>query len=276
MTRRHGFAFALAAMVAAIGCNSPGGTTSRGSTTSPAATAPSAATASAAPVGATSAPASAAAVAEHDPANPPIDCPLRKAGIKPHDMKPFEDVEKYIAFLERADRVQWQKPDAVVTALELSGSETIADLGAGSGYFSFRFAKALPQGQVVAIDIEPEMIRHIHHKAMTTNVSNIEVKLAQPDDPSVPAAADWVFICDVLHHVKDRPAWLGKLHGQMKPEAKVALSEFKTGKLPEGPPESLKISREAMVDLMKTAGFALEGENKELLPYQHMLVFGKG
>lgn len=211
----------------------------------------------------------------HDPANPPIDCPLRKHGINPHEMKPFEDVEKYIAFLEREDRAAWQKPDAVVASLGLEGNETVADVGAGSGYFSFRFAKALPEGKVVAIDVEPEMIRHIHHKAMTQGVSNVAVEIAKPHDPSVPGEADWVFICDVLHHVKDRPAWLGRMHEQLKSGAKVALIEFKEGKLPEGPPESLKIEKERLIELMKDAGFVLAGEKKDILPYQYMLVFRK-
>ena len=215
-------------------------------------------------------------VAKHDPTHPPIDCPLRKQGIKPHDMKPFEDVEKYIAFLQREDRAEWQRPDAVVDSLGISGSETVADLGAGSGYLTFRFAKALPRGKVVAIDIEPEMIRHIHHKAMTTGVKNVEVKLAKPDNPSIPKTADWVFVCDVLHHVQGREVWLKQMHTQMKPGAKVALIEFKKGDLPEGPPESLKIGKLDMIDLMKNAGFEWVEEKKGLLPYQHVLVFKKG
>ena len=212
----------------------------------------------------------------NDPSNPPIDCPLRKAGIDPNGMKPFDQVEKYIAFLERADRIEWQKPDAVVRALDLDGSETVADLGAGSGYFSFRFANALPEGQVIAIDIEPEMIRHIHHKAMTEGVNNVAVQIARPEDPSVPNNADWVFICDVMHHIKDRPAWLARMHQEMKPDAKVALIEFKEGNLPEGPPESLKISKKTMLELMSAAGFKFVEEKKELLPYQHMLIFQWG
>ncbi|MFW5741254.1 MAG: class I SAM-dependent methyltransferase [Myxococcota bacterium] len=209
----------------------------------------------------------------HDPANPPIDCPLRKHGINPHEMKPFEDVEKYIAFLERADRAAWQKPDAVVEGLELEGTETVADVGAGSGYFSFRFAEVLPNGKVVAIDIEPEMIRHIHHKAMTEGVNNVAVEIAKPHDPSVPKDADWVFICDVLHHVKDRAAWLSRMHEQTKSGAKVALIEFREGKLPEGPPESLKIGKKRLVELMTDAGFESIGEKKDILPYQYMLLF---
>jgi predicted methyltransferase len=89
---------------------------------------------------------------------PPIECPLHKQGVDPSHLKPFADVEKYIAFLERPDRAAWQKPDAVVAALGLAGTETVVDLGAGSGYFTFRFARALGAGKVVASDIAPEMI----------------------------------------------------------------------------------------------------------------------
>jgi ubiquinone/menaquinone biosynthesis C-methylase UbiE len=188
-------------------------------------------------------------------------------------MRPFEDVEKYIAFLERADRAAWQKPDEVVTALELTGTETLVDLGAGSGYFTFRFAKALPKGKVIAADTEAEMIRHIHHRAMSEGVQNVEARLIQPTDPEVPVEADLVFICDVLHHVADRAAWLGKLHAEMKTEARLVLLEFKEGKLPEGPPEAAKIPRAKLLELLTQAGFVLHSERKDLLPYQVFLVF---
>ncbi len=101
-----------------------------------------------------------------DPAHPPIDCPLQKLGVDPFHLRPFDGDEKYIAFLEKPERAVWQKPDDVVAALGLEGSETLIDVGAGSGYFTFRFAKALPRGKVIATDTEAEMIRHIHHKVM--------------------------------------------------------------------------------------------------------------
>jgi SAM-dependent methyltransferase len=211
----------------------------------------------------------------HDPAHPPIDCPLRKQGIDPSHLRPFEDVEKYIAFLERSDRAGWQKPDQVVSALGLTGGETIVDLGAGSGYFAFRFAKALPRGRVIAADIEPEMIRHIHHKAMTDGVTNIEARLIQADAPSVPAGVDLVFVCDVLHHVSDRPAWLSKITKAMPSDARLVLIEFKEGDLPEGPPESMKIPRSELVKLVTDAGLVLAAEHAKLLPYQTFLVFRK-
>ncbi len=211
----------------------------------------------------------------HDLRHPPIDCPLRKQGIDPSHLRPFDDVEKYIVFLDRADRALWQKPDEVVAALGLKGAETVFDLGAGSGYFSFRFAEALPAGKVIAADTEPEMVRHIHHRVMKDGIENIEAKLITPNDSGVTAGADLVFICDVLHHVADRRAWLAKLVSHMKPGARLALVEFKEGNLPEGPPETAKIPRGKLVELFTEAGLTLEVEHEKLLPYQVFLVFKK-
>lgn len=222
------------------------------------------------------APADPAAPMVHDPAHPPIDCPLRKQGLDPTKMRPFEDVEKYIAFLEREDRAAWQKPDQVVNALGLAGTETVYDLGAGSGYFTFRLARALPRGRVVAGDTEPEMVRHLHHKASTEQFPNVQVELLKPDDPAVPPGTDVVFVCDVLHHVAERQAWLAKLAAETKPGAHLVLVEFKEGDLPEGPPEAAKIPRAQLITMVSAAGFRLERDQPELLPYQTFLVFRRG
>jgi protein-L-isoaspartate O-methyltransferase len=219
--------------------------------------------------------ASSAATKAHDPAHPPIECPLAKQGIKADHLRPFEDVEKYIAFLERPDRATWQRPDAVVKALALAGDETVADVGAGSGYFSFRLAQALPRGSVHAIDIDPEMIRHIHHKAMSEGIQNVHVALGKPDDPSVPANVNLVLVCDVLHHVADRAAWLGKLATEMSSGSRLALIEFKEGSLPQGPPEGAKIPKAQIISLVTQAGLTLDKDLPDLLPYQSLLIFRK-
>jgi len=208
-------------------------------------------------------------------ATPPIDCPLHNQGVDTHNLKPFEEVEEYIAFLERPDRAAWQRPDAIVEALGLSGTEIVADVGAGSGYFTFRFAEALPEGGVRAIDIEPEMLRHIHHKAASSGISNIEVVVASPDDPQVEGNEDLVFICDVLHHVEGRAAWLGRLFSETKPGARLVLVEFKEGDLPQGPPEAMKIPKASMIELVSDAGFVLAGDRSDLLPYQNFLIFSR-
>lgn len=216
------------------------------------------------------------AAANEAPAHPPgVDCPLAKAGVHATDLRPFKDVERYIAFLERPDRAKWQKPDAVVAAMGLSGEETVVDVGAGSGYFAFRFARALPRGKVVAVDIQPEMVRHIHHKAMTDKLANVEAVLGKADEPSLPEATDVVFLCDVLHHVPDPSPWLGKLASHMRSGARLVLIEFKAGKLPQGPPEKLKIPRAKALAMAAKAGLVLDSERPKLLPYQTFMVFRK-
>jgi 2-polyprenyl-3-methyl-5-hydroxy-6-metoxy-1,4-benzoquinol methylase len=211
----------------------------------------------------------------HDPAHPPIDCPLAKLGVDPLHLRPFDRVEKYIAFLEKPERAIWQKPDEVVKTLGLKGNEILVDVGAGSGYFAFRFARALPQGKVIAADIEPEMVRHIHHRVMSEGLKNVQAVLMKPDEPEIGKDADWVFICDVLHHVPNRSAWLGRIASQMKPGARLALIEFKEGKLTQGPPPSAKIPRARLMALATKEGLTLEREKTALLPYQVLLIFRK-
>jgi SAM-dependent methyltransferase len=203
----------------------------------------------------------------------PIDCPLHAKGVHAGDLKPFAETEKYIEFLERPDRAEWQKPEAVIRALALQGTETVADVGAGSGYFTFRLARALPRGKVVATDIDPEMVRHLHHKVLTERIPNVGVVLADAADPTVPGQADLVFISDVLHHVVDRQAWLGRLAGETRPGARLAVIEFREGRLPQGPPEAVKIPKAELVRLVQAAGFVLERDDQALLPYQTFLLF---
>ena len=228
-------------------------------------------------LGRTAGPASEAAAAPGvpDPAAPPIDCPLHKKGVSADRLRPFAETEEYIAFLERPDRARWQKPDEVVAALHLTGNETVADVGAGSGYFTFRFARALPRGKVIAIDVDPEMVRHVHHKVLSDKISNVEAVLADPRDPTVSREADVVFVCDVIHHVEDRDAWLRRMFSEMKPGAKLVVIEFREGPLPVGPPEAVKIPKAKVTAMLRDAGFSLRLDDPKLLPYQTFLVFEK-
>ena len=206
----------------------------------------------------------------------PTDCPLRDKGVAHKHATPFGNTEKYIAFLEREDRVTWQKPGAVVEALKLAGDEKIADVGAGSGYFSLRFASALPRGRVYAIDVDPAMIHHIRHRATEESIDNVKAILASPEDPKVPNDAEIVFICDVLHHVENKSRWLQKIHAEVKKGARLVLIEYKEGDLPEGPPEWMKMSPQEVTSTALGAGFTHVSTDNDLLPYQTIFVFEKG
>ncbi|MCH5373856.1 MAG: methyltransferase domain-containing protein, partial [Planctomycetes bacterium] len=199
---------------------------------------------------------------------PPIECPLQKAGIDKTKLKPFEEVEKYVEFLERPDRAKWQKPEAVVRALKLEGSETVVDLGCGSGYFTFRLSKAVPKGKVIAIDSQPEMVRHVHRKVLTGEWPNVRAQVGKPDDPGLPPDADCVFVCDVLLHVPQKLAWLKTIQSQMRSGAKLVLIDFQEGELPEGPPEDIKVAKKEVLRLCEEAGLRLKRDESALLPYQ--------
>jgi len=187
------------------------------------------------------------------------------------------DVPGYIARLESPDRDGWQRPDAVLAQLALKGSEVVADVGAGGGYFSFRFARALPSGQVVALEVEPQMVDHVRARAAKEGVANLRPTLARPEDPGTPVDADLVFLCNVLHHVAPsfREQWFAKLAGNLKPGARLVLLEFKEGQLPVGPPDEEKLPRSSLLEIAQRYGLTLAGDFPEVVPYQHFLVFTK-
>ena len=213
--------------------------------------------------------------AEADGSVHPIDCPLHKAGVDPRGMRPFAETEKWIDYLDNPQRASWQKPDEVVKALRLGGAETVADVGAGSGYFTFRISRALPRGKVYATDVDPEMVRHIHRKVMAERITNVEVALARSNDPGIPAGTDLAFVCDVIHHVAERDAWLKKGFEELKPGNRLVMIEFKDGKLPQSPPERMKIPKAKLISMIEAVGFKLVADTPDLLPYQTFLTFEK-
>jgi ubiquinone/menaquinone biosynthesis C-methylase UbiE len=100
---------------------------------------------------------------------------------------------------------------------------------------------------------------------MTEGVTDVQAVVGEPEDPKVPADAGLVFVCDVLHHVQNRAAWLSNLYREVGAGAKLVIVEFKQGDLPEGPPANLKLPHDEVVRLVSGAGFSLANENKTRL-----------
>jgi len=182
--------------------------------------------------------------------------------------------EEYAKILEDPQRDAWQKPHEVILALELKPGATVADVGAGSGYFSLRFAHRIgPQGKVLAVDIEPKLLERVAKRAAEQKMGNIETVLAAPDDPRLKAGSvDLIFICDVIHHIEKRPAYYQLLARALKPGGQLAIVDFHKRPLPVGPPVEMKIAREDLVREVEGAGFRLAREHA-FLPHQYFLVF---
>jgi ubiquinone/menaquinone biosynthesis C-methylase UbiE len=96
----------------------------------------------------------------------------------------FEHADAWAKQFDDPSRDAWQQPDKVITALALTPSMTVADVGAGTGYFTVRLARAVPQGEVIATDIEPDMVRYLGERAEREHLPNIRALLAGADDLS--------------------------------------------------------------------------------------------
>ncbi len=184
------------------------------------------------------------------------------------------DPKAYIAALEDPKRDAYQKPHEVIEALGVKAGETIADIGAGSGYFALRFADHVGgQGRVYAVDIDPDMIRHLNRRIRDAGLQNVTTVLADPDDPLLPEhSIDRIFICDVWHHIENQPKYLALLKTLLKPGGQIVMIDFQKKDLPVGPPVGMKIAREDLVKQMEQNGFKLAKEHT-FLPYQYFLVF---
>ena len=183
------------------------------------------------------------------------------------------DPEAYIAALDDPARDAYQQPHEVIMALDLHEGEVIADIGAGSGYFTLRLARHVgASGHVYGVDIRPDMIRHLNERVRDAGLLNVSTILAPPDDPLLPQPVDRFLLVDVWHHVEDHPAYLALMTSRLKPGGQVVMIDFHKRDLPVGPPVEMKIAREDLVREMEANGFRLAAEHT-FLPYQYFLVF---
>ena len=201
-----------------------------------------------------------------------------------HQHHPPESAHEYAKVLEDPGRDAWQKPHEVIETLKLRPDEVIADIGAGSGYFSRRFARH--GGKVYAVDIDAKLLE-IAAKDAPANMVTV---VALPDDPKLPAGSiDTVFFCDVLHHIgveghgpdakqtpqsqAARAAYYAKLEKALKPGGRIVIVDFFPQALPVGPGPAMKLSEEQITEEMQQAGFRVAARHDGLLPYQWFVEF---
>jgi SAM-dependent methyltransferase len=183
----------------------------------------------------------------------------------------FDDAEKWAKAFDDPARDAWQKPDEVLNALHLQRTDRVADLGAGTGYFSVRIAKLLPEGKLFSVDIEPEMLRHLRERAHHENLSLMVPILASAESANLPEPVDLVLVVDTYHHIDNRVAYFSKLKASLRPNGRLAIVDFKADS-PEGPPPEHRIPPEKVTAELETAGYTLVAAHL-FLPTQYFLVF---
>lgn len=183
----------------------------------------------------------------------------------------FADVDRYAKAFDDPARDAWQMPDRVIAALALKSGQSVADIGAGTGYFSVRLAKLPAAPKVYAVDIETSMLEHIQHRAMMDGLKNVTTVLAGADRTNLPEAVDVVLIVDTYHHIPGRVAYFTALKKLLKPGAKLAIVDFRKG-APDGPPDEFRFTPAQISAELGKAGFTLQAQH-DFLPRQMFLIY---
>jgi precorrin-6B methylase 2 len=179
-----------------------------------------------------------------------------------------------ILWLERPERASEEQPQLAIDALGIKPGQTVADLGAGSGYYSFRVAPLVgPTGKVLAIDIEPAMLEEIAQRARREHVGNVATVRSSAQDPNLaPGSVDLLFMVDVYHELEYPYEMMTKVRAALKPGGRVALIEYRA----EDPEVAIKplhkMSERQVRREMQAAGFK-HLHTVRTLPLQHLIVF---
>ena len=183
----------------------------------------------------------------------------------------FSDADSWAKVFDDPERDRWQKPHEVIKALKLAPGAKVADIGAGTGYFAARLAHMTPQGRVYAVDLEPDMVKHLEERARRERLNNLVAVQAKPDSAALPEKVDRVLLVDTYHHIGDRIVYFKRLQGSLRPRAEVAIIDF-TPESPIGPPKSARIPAPTVAEEMTLAGYAQVAQHG-FLPNQYFLVF---
>lgn len=183
----------------------------------------------------------------------------------------FQDAEAWAKKFDDPKRDAWQKPQEVIQALQLKPDAIVADIGAGTGYFATKFARAVPQGKVFGVDAEPDMVKYLGERAKREGLNNLTAVAAEPGNPRLPEKADVIILVNTYHHIDKREGYFRALQDSLKPGGRVAVIDF-TMESREGPSPKMRIAPERVKKEMQSAGYALALEHG-FLPNQYFLVF---
>ena len=183
----------------------------------------------------------------------------------------------YVELLERPNREDVQKSPEIMKALAFRPGERVADIGAGTGYFTFQVADAVgPAGRVLALDIAAEMLEYLELRVKARQAANISLRKVTSDDPQLePGSVDTVLLVDTIHYVKDRIAYGKKLRPALAPGGRVVIIDYRPKPMSErpwGPTPDQQFPKEQMDSEMAAAGFTVR-QAFDFLPEQFFVIY---
>lgn len=195
-----------------------------------------------------------------------------KPDHQPHELgHHFTNAEKWSKRFDNPERDAWQKPAEVIAAMKLEPGMTVADVGAGTGYFMKYLSDAVgPKGTVLELDIEPDMVRFLGQRAKKNKLTNVKAQQVKVDDPELPAGGvDRILIVDTWHHIPNRGAYAAKLAAALRPGGAVYVVDFPLD-APHGPPPPHRLAPKTIIGEL-TAGGLTATQLTEDLPNQYII-----
>ncbi len=185
--------------------------------------------------------------------------------------RPFIELIKNF---EDPERELWQKPQKLIESLGNLSGKTIADIGAGTGYFSFRLAEA--GASVWALDVDDRFLKYIKNKKVELNDSLVLPKKIPYDDPLLDSSSvDIVLIVDTYHHIEEREKYFKKVLKGLKAGGKLMVVDFKKEETTHGPPLEMRISGLKVLKELQQAGFSKAIIDVNTLPQQYIVTAKK-
>jgi ubiquinone/menaquinone biosynthesis C-methylase UbiE len=170
----------------------------------------------------------------------------------------FANASEWSKTFDDPSRDAWQKPQAVVEAMGIAPGATVADIGAGTGYFEGHLSRAVgPAGHVLALDVEPDMVAHLRDRAAKEQLTNVEAKQVAADDPGLPpSSVDRILVVDTWHHIANRVDYAARLAVALKHGGQVFVVDF-TREAKHGPPPEHRVPPEEVARTLETAGLVV-------------------
>ncbi len=195
------------------------------------------------------------------------------ASVTDRATPPTETIEVDI---EDTKRTEWQNPDLILDRIGDLENKSVADIGAGSGYFTFKIARRA--SKVIALDIDPKALDYIESQKEIVGEwsNNIEVRLTPPDVPNLlEEEVDLVLIVNTYNYIPNKEVYFPRLLDGMKPGARLVIVDFKKGEIPIGPADEYKVEASEIKSFLRKISFRKINIDEESLQYQYIITAEK-
>ena len=190
-----------------------------------------------------------------------------------HSHHAFDNTELFTKRFDAPERDEWQKPSQVIDSLNLPDDSTVAEIGAGTGYFTVRLAKHLKKGKVIVLESAPKMAAYLEDRVEKLSLTNVDILLSETGNQMyLPEKVDLIMCVDSYHHITERVSYFSSLKQQLKHGGRIVIID-RPADSPVAPPHEYQTPPELVEKEMKQAGLELAQKFDFLLPHQFYLSF---